>query len=94
MTHNFFPAKVWFKFSELWCKFGVKLADPMFSIQVVDDSEKVNSQTSRGQLGIPGTRKRKNPEIRAQKQKCDFHTSMRKVAGILKTFIKAMWNLN
>ena len=93
MTHNFFPAKVWFKFSELWCKFGVKLADPMFSIQVVDDSEKVNSQTSRGQLGIR-TRKRRNPEIRARKQKCDFHTSMRKVAGILKTFINAMWNFN
>ena len=44
-------------------KFGVKLAaDKMFSIRVADDSEKVNSQTSRGKPGIPA-RKDKSKEI-------------------------------
>ena len=48
------------KFNELWCKFGVKLAaDKMFSIRVADDSEKVNSQTSRGKPGIPARKDKK-----------------------------------
>ena len=47
-------------FSKLWCKFGVKLAaDKMFSIRAADDSEKVNSQTSRGKPGIPARKDKK-----------------------------------
>ena len=56
-------------FNELWCKFGVKLAaDKMFSIRVADDSEKVNSQTSRGKPGIPA-RKYKTKQKRNTRQK-------------------------
>ena len=47
-------------FSKLGCKFGVKLAaDKMFSIRAADDSEKVNSQTSRGKPGIPARKYKK-----------------------------------
>ena len=59
-------------FSKVWCKFGVKLAaDKMFSIRVADDSEKVNSQTSRGKPGIPAreykTKKKRNTRQKMRK---------------------------
>ena len=36
------------------------MADRMFSIRVVSDSEKVNSQTSRGKPGIPARKYKSN----------------------------------
>ena len=50
--------------------YGVKLAaDKLFSIRVADDSEKVNSQTSRGKPGIPARKYKITKKEKIQKKK-------------------------
>ena len=52
----------------------------MFSIRAADDSEKVNSQTSRGKPGIPA---RKYKKKKITKEKRNIHTKKSTIAANL-----------